>query len=339
MHDMPRWHIVLGMEIRTLRYFAAVAREENMTRAAAQLHVSQPTLSKQMKALERELGHKLFIRRSFSIELTEEGRLLRERADDLLRLADRIETDFLTLGDVAGGDLYLGLAESYQVGLLARQLRHLKQECPGLRYHITSGDTEQVTEKLDRGLLDFAAIVEEPVGERFSRYEALPLRVADRWGVVLRCDDTLAGQETVTVDDLVGLPLFCSEQSWARDIPAWAGGRMDELRLEGTFRLAYNGSVFAREGLGYLLTFEHLVDTGESSGLAFRPLEPALESRMHLIWRRQQALSPIAERFLSRLRASLGDDDAAVGEGEESDGNGRYGTVPTGVRLSSRPHR
>ncbi|SDM40685.1 DNA-binding transcriptional regulator, LysR family [Actinomyces ruminicola] len=318
---MPRWHIVAGMEIRTLRYFAAAAREENMTRAAAQLHVSQPTLSKQMKALERELGHKLFVRRSFSIELTEEGRLLRERADDLLRLADRIETDFLALGDITGGDLYLGLAESYQVGLLARQLKRLKQECPGLHYHITSGDTEQVTEKLDRGLLDFAAIVEEPDGERFSRYEALPLPAADRWGVVLRRDDPLAGKEAVTVDDLAGLPLFCSEQSWARDIPTWAGSRMGELQLEGTFRLPYNGSVFAREGLGYLLTFDRLVDTSPSSGLAFRPLTPALESRMYLIWRRRQALSPIAERFLARLRASLADDGTDAGQGNKRDGN------------------
>ncbi|SDN26469.1 DNA-binding transcriptional regulator, LysR family [Actinomyces ruminicola] len=312
---------MFDMEIRTLRYFAAVAREENMTRAATQLHVSQPTLSKQMKALERELGHKLFVRHSFSIELTAEGRLLRERAEDLIGLADRIENDFLALGDITGGDLYLGLAESYQVGLLARQLKLLKQECPGLHYHITSGDTEQVTEKLDRGLLDFAAIVEEPDGERFSRYEALPLPVADRWGVVMRRDDALAGEAAITVEDLVGLPLFCSEQSWSRDIPAWAGGRMADLHLEGTFRLPYNGSVFAREGLGYLLTFDRLTDTSTSSGLVFRPLAPALESRMYLIWRRQQALSPIAERFLTRLRASLADDGTDAGRGNKRDGN------------------
>ena len=293
------------MEIRTLRYFAAVAREENMTRAAAQLHVSQPTLSKQMKSLERELGHTLFTRRSFSIELTEEGRLLRERADDLLCLADRIERDFLALGEVTGGDLYLGLAESYQVRLLAQEIKHLKQECPGLRYHITSGDTEQVTEKLDRGLLDFAALVEEPTGKRLGRYDVLPLPVADVWGVVMRSHDALALKDAVTVDDLAGLPLFCSEQSWASDIPAWAGQRMEDLRLEGTFRLAYNGAVFAREGLGYLLTFDHLVDTSETSGLAFRPLAPALQSRMFLVWREQQVLSPIAQRFLARVRARL----------------------------------
>lgn len=293
------------MEIRTLRYFAAVAHEGSMTRAAAQLHVSQPTLSKQVKSLERELGHKLFTRRSFHMELTEEGRLLRERADDLIRLADRIESDFLALADVTGGDLRLGLAESHQVGLLARQIKRLKRSCPGLRYHITSGDTEQVTEKLDRGLLDFAAIVEDPDERGRGDYEVLPLPVADTWGVVMRRDDALAGIDAVTVDDLAGLPLFCSEQSWTRDIPAWAGERMDELRLEGTFRLPYNGSVFVREGLGHLLTFDRLVDTSGTSGLAFRPLAPALESRMYLIWRRGRVLSPIAERFLARVRDSL----------------------------------
>ena len=211
------------MEIRPLRYFAAVAHEGSMTRAAAQLHVSQPTLSKQVKSLERELGHKLFTRHSFHMELTEEGRLLRERADDLIRLADRIESDFLALADVTGGDLRLGLAESHQVGLLARQIKRLKRSCPGLRYHITSGDTEQVTEKLDRGLLDFAAIVEDPDERGRGDYEVLPLPVADTWGVVMRRDDALAGIDAVTVDDLAGLPLFCSEQSWTRDIPAWAG--------------------------------------------------------------------------------------------------------------------
>ena len=121
----------------------------------------------------------------------------------------------------------------------------------------------------------------------------------------MRRDDALASIDAVTVDDLAGLPLFCSEQSWTRDIPAWAGERMGELRLEGTFRLPYNGSVFVREGLGHLLTFDRLVDTSETSGLAFRPLAPALESRMYLIWRRGRVLSPIAERFLARVRDSL----------------------------------
>ncbi|MBE6484626.1 MAG: LysR family transcriptional regulator [Actinomycetaceae bacterium] len=297
------------MEIRTLRYFAAVAHESNMTRAAETLGVSQPTLSKQLKALERELGQKLFIRHSFSIELTDEGRLLRDRADDLIRLADRIETEFAALRDITGGDLHLGLAESFQIRLIAGAIRRLKANHPGLRYHITSGDTEQVTEKLDRGVLDFAALVEEPDA---TRYEVLRLPAADVWGVVMRRDDPLAGSEAITIDDLTGRHLFCSEQSWASDIPRWAGKRMKELHLEGTFRLAYNGSVFAREGLGYLLTFDRLVDTGATSDLTFRPLSPTLKSPVYLIWRKGQVFSPIAERFLEQVRGSISTEEVPV---------------------------
>ena len=155
------------MEIRTLRYFLAVAREENMSRAAEQLHVTQPTLSKALKALEDELGKKLFTRHSFSIALTEEGELLRSRAEDLLSMADKIEQEFSSLDDITGGDIYFGLAESYQIRYLAREVHAFKKLYPDLRYHITSGDTEQVTEKLDKGLLDFAVICETPDEKKY----------------------------------------------------------------------------------------------------------------------------------------------------------------------------
>ena len=290
------------MEIRILRYFLAAAREENMTRAAEMLHVTQPTLSKALKSLEDELGKKLFTRHSFSIALTEEGALLRDRAEDLVSMADKIEKEFLSLDDLTGGDLYFGLAESYQIRYIARELRVLKERYPGLKYHITSGDTEQVTEKLDKGLLDFAALAETP---DYAKYEALIFPHADVWGLVFPADDPLKKKKTVTVDDLIGLPLFCSEQSWQKDIPRWCGDRMKELRLEGSFRLSYNGSMFAREGLGYLLTFDRLIDTSADSGLVFRPLSPALENKLYLVWKKYQALSPIAERFLKHLQSSF----------------------------------
>ena len=291
------------MEIRTLRYFLAVAREENMTRAAEQLHVTQPTLSKTLRALEDELGKKLFTRHSFSIRLTDEGRLLRNRAEDLVSMADRIERDFVALDDITGGDIYFGLAESWQIRLLAREILAFRRQYPDLRYHITSGDTEQVTEKLDRGLLDFAVLAETPDA---SRYDSLPFPDADVWGLVFRADDPLAAKDSVTADDLRGLPLFCSEQSWQRDIPRWCGERMRDLRLEGSFRLSYNGAMFAKEGLGYLLTFAHLVDASPGSGLVFRPLSPGLETRLYLIWKKYQTFSPIAERFLRQIAGDFG---------------------------------
>ena len=273
-----------------------------MTRAAELLHVTQPTLSKTMKALEDELGKKLFTRHSFSIALTEEGVLLRDRAEDLVSMADKIEQEFLSLDDITGGDIYFGLAESYQIRYLAREIRAFKKNYPDLRYHITSGDTEQVTEKLDKGLLDFAVICETP-DERKYAYTLFP--ESDYFGAVFPAASDLAGKEQITAEDLAGLPLFCSEQSWENDIRPWARDCFSRLHLEGSFRLAYNGSMFAREGLGVLLTLNDLVDTSPGSGLVFRPLSPHLEMKMYLIWNKYQSFTPIAERFLKQIQASF----------------------------------
>ena len=291
------------MEIRTLRYFLAVAREENMTRAADLLHVTQPTLSKQLKSLEDELGKKLFVRHSFSLSLTEEGILLRDRAEDLVSMADKIEQEFLSLDDITGGDIYFGLAESYQIRYLAREIQRFKTAYPKMRYHITSGDTEQVTEKLDKGLLDFAVICTVPDE---TKYEYLLFPEADYFGAVLPADDPLTEKDCITAEDLAGQPLFCSEQSWDHDIRPWAKDRFSELQLEGSFRLSYNGSMFAREGLGILLTLNDLIDTSPKSGMVFRPLEPRLEMNMYLIWNKYQSFTPIAEKFLDQIRTSFG---------------------------------
>ena len=290
------------MEIRTLRYFLAVAREENMTRAAEQLHVTQPTLSKQLKSLEDELGKKLFVRHSFSIALTEEGILLRNRAEDLVLMADKIEQEFLSLDDITGGDLYFGLAESYLIQYLAKEIREFKKSCPGLRYHITSGDTEQVTEKLNKGLLDFAVIFELPDEQK---YNSIPFPESDFFGVVVPADSPLAGKKTIATGDLIGQPLFCSKQSWENDIRPWAKERFSQLHLEGSFQLSYNASMFTKEGLGILLTLNKLIDTSKESGLVFRPLNPYLEMKMYLIWNKYQKFTPVAERFLKQVRKAF----------------------------------
>ncbi len=282
------------MEIRTLRYFLAVAREENMSRAAQLLHVTQPTLSKQLKSLEDELGKKLFTRHAFSIQLTDEGILLRNRAEDLVSMADKIEQEFVSLDDIAGGELYLGLAESYQLRYLARSIKDFKQRYPNLHYHITSGDTEQLSEKVDKGLLDFVVLVEQP---DIRKYEYIEFPQADTWGLIIPDTDPLAKKKAIRLDDLVGLPLFCSDQAWNGDIRNWAGSRFSELQLEGSFRLM--------EGLGYLLTYEHLVNTSKDSGLVFRPLSPKLENRIYIAWNRYQAFTPIADRFLVHLKDSF----------------------------------
>ncbi len=287
------------MELRTMRYYLAAAREENMTRAAQILHVTQPALSKQLKALEEELGKKLFIRHSFSIQLTEEGILLRKRAEDLVKMADKVIEEFHALDDVSGGELYFGLAESFQIQRLAAVIRTLKNTYPDLHYHITSGDTEQVTEKLDKGLIDFAVLAQEP---DMSKYNCLKFPEPDLWGLVMPDDCPLAKKKAIRADDLIGLPLFCSEQGWENDIAKWYGGSISQLQLEGSFRLSYNGSLFVKEGLGYLLTFEHLIDTSPGSGLVFRPLTPRLETNTYLIWKKYQVFTPIAEKLLAMVK-------------------------------------
>lgn len=291
------------MEIRTLRYFLEAAREENMSKAAERMHISQSALSKQLKGLEEELGKKLFVRHSFSIELTEEGMLLRKRAEDLLSMADKITAEFASMDDIIGGNIYFGCAESYQLRHLAALIKRFKKQYPGFHYHITSGDTEQVTEKLDKGLLDFAVLVERP---DYAKYNVVKMPESDRWGLVLPAGCALAQKDCITFEDLLGLPLFCSGQGWHADLPLWCGERINELTLEGSFRLSYNASVFTREGLGYLLTFEHLVDTSSESGLVFLPLYPELTTDMFIIWKKHQVFTPIAERFINELQKEFG---------------------------------
>lgn len=289
------------MEIKNLRYFLAVAREENMSKAAEQLHVSQPTLSKTLKALEEELGKKLFIRHSFSISLTDEGMLLRDRAQDLVAMSDKIEQEFSSLDDITGGDIYFGLAESYQIRYLAREIYKLKEKYPNFTYHITSGDTEQVTEKLDKGILDFAVLCETPDS---NKYEYIKFPEADVWGAIISSSHPLAKKKSIHVSDLIGQPLFVSEQSWNNEIKTWAKERFPKLKLEGSFRLSYNGSVFARENLGILLTFKDLINT-EGTDMVFRSLSPELKSELYLIWNKYQAFTPIAEKFLEQIKKTF----------------------------------
>lgn len=292
------------MEIRVLRYFLEIAREGNMTRAAEYLHVSQPTLSKQMKELETELGKKLFRRSSSSVSLTSEGMLLRKRAEDILDMVDKTTDEFSALDDITGGEVHIGCAESHQIKYLARVIKEFKENYPLFRYHISSGNTEQVTERLDKGLFDFAVIVEPP---DLSKYNYIEVPEANIWGVVMKKDCPLAQNDQIHIEDLLGLPLICSLQAMREDIPRWCGEKVDMLNLSGSVNLFYNGSVFVKEGLGYMLTFNGLASTGVDSELCFRPLEPVLETKMYVIWKKYQVFTPIAELLIKKLKTDLAD--------------------------------
>lgn len=294
--------MVMVMEIRVLRYFLEIAREGNMTRAAERLHVTQPTLSKQIKDLEQELGKKLFRRGSASVSLTEEGLILRKRAEDLLDMAERIESEFRAMDDITGGDVYIGCAESYLIKYLARAVKELHKQYPGIQYHITSGGTEQVVERLDRGLFDMSVIVEPP---DLSKYNYLEVPECDKWGAVMRKDCPLAEKKEITVEDLLPYPIFCSEQSAKADLPRWCGEKADRLNILATFNLANNGAVFVREGLGIQLTFDHLIEMTEAGPLCFRPLSPALYNKMYVIWKKYQVFTPAAQLLLEEVKKVL----------------------------------
>ena len=286
------------MEIRVLRYFLETAREGNMSRAAERLHVTQPTLSKQIKELEQELGKKLFKRGSTSLSLTDEGILLRKRTEDLLAIADKITNEFQAMDDITGGEIYIGCAESYLIKYLAHAVRNLNRHYPNIRYHITSGDTGQVAERLDRGLFDLAFIVEPP---DLSKYNYLEVPESDTWGVLMPKDCPLSAKTEISVDDLLPYPVFCSEQSAKVDLPRWCGDKTNRLNLMASFNLTNNGAVFVREGLGLQLTFRHLIETTDSSILCFRPLTPALHTKMFIIWKKYQVFTPAARLLLNEL--------------------------------------
>ncbi len=287
------------MEIRVLEYFMEIAREGNMTRAAETLHVSQPTLSKQMKELEAELGKKLFKRGSASVSLTDEGMLLRKRAEDILGMVKKTTDEFKELDNITGGEVSIGCAESYLMKHLARVIKEFRAQYPLFCYHLTSGNTEQVLERLDRGLLDFAAIVEPP---DLSRYNYLVIPGEDTLGLLLRKDDPLAQKREITLEDMRSISLIASEQSMKNDIPRWCGEDSDSLNWTGSANLFYNGSVFVKEGLGALLTFEYLADTGTDSELVFRPLSPKLETKMYIVWKKYQVFTPIAKKLVDELK-------------------------------------
>lgn len=287
------------MELRVLRYFLEVARTGNITKTAQYLHVSQPTLSRQLKNLEEELGKKLFIRSNYSIKLTEEGFLLRDRAEDILGMVDRTEAEFKSLDEFNGGDIHIGSAESNGIVHFIKILKRMQEKYPRIRYHFYSSGTETVNERLDKGLLDFAIIIQEPEA---SKYNFLKIPSYDRWGIIMRKDDKLARKTYVEAGDLKNIPLILSRQTILKEMPAWFGEMQDKLNIVATYDLIFNTSVMVKEKFGYALGFDGLLDTSESSVLCFRPLKPQLCSPMYVIWKKHQIFSQGALLLLKELK-------------------------------------
>lgn len=278
-----------------------------MTGAARVLHVTQPTLSRQLQELEEELGQKLFVRGSHSVTLTPEGMLLRKRAEEILDMVRKTETEFGSLGETAAGEVHIGGGETEAMRQIARIIGELQQEHPRLRFHLYSGNAEDVTERLDKGLLDFGLQI-QPVD--ITRYHSLRLPDQDVWGVLMRKSCPLAGKTAVTRRDLEGLPLICSRQVMRRisqenAYADWFGAERSNLKVTATYNLIYNAALLVEEGGGYAITLDKLVDMTGHRDLCFRPLEPKVESGVYFVWKKHQLFSKAAELFLDRLRRHL----------------------------------
>ncbi len=290
------------MEIRVLRYFLETAREGNMTRAAERLFISQPTMSKQLKELENELGAKLFIRSNYSIRLTEAGMLLRDRAEDILSLVDKTEAEFKSLEETNSGDIFVGAPESEAMSLFAEAVHTLQKNYPRIRCNIYSGNLSDVCERLDKGLLDFAIVMSYV---DLSKYNYLELPMKDTWGILMRKDDPLAGKSSFAASDLDKLPLICSRQWIDQESPRWLGAAAKDMNIVATYNLVFNGSVMVRAGMGYAVVLDKLVNTGEESDLTFIPLSGVPQTEMYVIWRKYQTFTPIAHLLLQELKTRL----------------------------------
>ncbi len=297
------------MELRVLQYFLAVAREQSISKAADSLHLSQPTLSTQLKHMEEELGKQLLIRGtkgSRKVLLTEEGMILRKRAEEILDLVRKAENEIMLSDESIVGDVYIGAGETDTMRLAAKTARAVRSRYPEIRCHISSGNSSFVMEQLDKGLIDFGILYDSV---DLSRYDAARIPGDDIWGVLMRRDSPLAEKSSITPEDLWDKPLIISRQETADSaLASWLRRDLSKLNIAATYTLIFNGSLLVDEGVGYALCFDKLINvTGESS-LCFRPLAPELRSSPYLVCKKYQVFSKAAEKFLKEFLEHIGEE-------------------------------
>ena len=289
------------MEIRELKYFLAVARERNLSKAAEAALTTQPNLTRQMQKLEREIGRPLFTR-GRQITLTETGQLLYRRAEEIVELMARTHSELSMPTTDIYGDVYIGGGESHANSVIANAAKAVQADYPNIRFHFFSGDTIEVAERLDKGLIDFGIMV-EPAD--LSKYEYLRIPLTDTWGVLMRKDSSLAEKEVITAEDLYAQPLILSKHSVGKNlIDEWFGKSSEQLNMVATYNLIYNASLLVEAGIGYAVGLDGLINTS-GSNLCFRPLYPKLETNLDLAWKKYQTFSKPAQIFLKYLKQIL----------------------------------
>lgn len=291
------------MELRVLRYFIEVARTQNITAAAERLHITQPTLSKQLMDLEDELGAKLFERGKRRTTLTEDGMLLFQRAKEIVALADLTESAFRSTDERIAGDIAIGCGETKGMRLLVDATKEMRAAHPGVTFRLSSGNFEDISDRLDSGLVDFGLFVGDAA---VAKYDYIKLPHSDAWGLLMRADDALAERATVRPQDLDGLALLCSRQAvQSNELAGWLGREFGELDIVATYNLIHNATYMVEAGMGCAVSIEGLVNTS-GTGLVFRPFEPSLTARLSFAWRRGRQLSRAAAEFLKLLQSKIG---------------------------------
>ena len=285
------------MDLKKVEYFLAVAREASITRAAEKIPITQPALTRAVQSLEEELGRKLLERRKYSVKLTTDGLEFFQDAMEILSLAHKIETKFKTRGNIYG-EIYIGCAESDAVKYFARAAKNVQKKYPDVQFNLYSGNIEDLTFRLDKGLLDFYLTLQSVDA---AKYDFLTLPSPDIWGVILRHDDPLAEKKFFTVEDLLSLPLILSREALREEYPKYFGNAFKKFNIVATYNLIYNAAILAREGLGYPISIDKLIN---DSDLCFRPLKPEFKSNLNFIWRKDKLLTPQAQVLLDEMKGN-----------------------------------
>lgn len=291
------------MEIRVLKYFLAVAREQSITNAAMALHITQPTLSRQLKELEEELGKQLLIRGNKRIALTEDGILFRKRAEEIVQLTEKTISEMQHSDDNIAGDISIGCAETDGLRTVIQTMMAIQKKYPNIHFHISSGDKQNVLEDLERGLIDFGIFI-DPIDKTNYHYLLLPRK--EVLGVVARKDSTLATKGYVTKEDLFNVPLILSRQlSEEASVMRWLGKPLSDLHVIATYSLIFNAGLMVSEGMGYAIAIDRLINITGHNDLCFLPLKPALEVNLYVMWKKQQIFPKAATKFLEELKFRL----------------------------------
>ena len=292
------------MEIRVLRYFLTVVREESITKAADVLHITQPTLSRQLSQMEEEVGVKLFNRGSRRITLTNEGILLRRRAEEILQLVDKTEKELIEQEEQVEGKISIGCGEIAAVQVLPNLIKTFREKYPQVTFDIFTATADLVKEQMDKGLLDIGLLL-EPVD--MEKYDFIRLEVKEKWVVLMCPDSPLAEKESVTAKDLSELPLILPRRMNVQsELASWFGNYYDDLNVVFTSNLSTNSAVMVTGGLAYSLVIEGAVPFWDQSKVTYRPLAPSLTATSVLAWKRGQPFSLAAAKFIEHIKCFLG---------------------------------